>query len=91
MMILKVCDILLSKYQVHIFVVILYYAYMQFKMNKKLEVQTHICGGKFVLLDYKYSALEKSLKELKEKDVREKEAKQNNGNGIGRQAELFNG
>jgi len=65
MELLKVCSVLLSKYQMHLFSVMLYYAYMQFKINKKLAVQTQICNGKFVLQDYKYTELEKALETLR--------------------------
>ena len=73
MEILKVCNILLSKYQMHLFSVMLYYAYMQFKILKKLEVQTQECKGKFDLQEYKYSELEKAITLIREaKSAREK-------------------
>jgi len=51
----------------HLFTVVLYYAYMQFKIYKKLAVQTQICNGKFVLQEYKLSEINKEIKVLKER------------------------
>ena len=61
MMVIKVFDLLLSKYQIHIFIVVLYYAYMQFKINKRLEVQTATCNGRFNVIDLKIKEVEKDI------------------------------
>jgi hypothetical protein len=81
MMIMKVFDVLLAKYQIHIFIVVLYYAYMQFKINKRLEVQTAVCNGRFNLIDLK-------IKEA-EKDIANGRKESEQINGIRRKTELF--
>ena len=60
-------DLLFAKYQLHIFVVILVFAYQQFKTNKRLEVQTAKCEGRFVLQDYKIQEVKEDLKSQTEK------------------------
>ena len=60
-MILKVCESLLVNYQAHIFVVIFYYAFMQFKINKRLEVQIVKCDGRFNVVDLKIKEVEKDI------------------------------
>lgn len=59
MELLKVADILLSKYQLHTFTVIVYYAFMQFKLNKRIEVQIAKCDGRFNLQELKLDMLRK--------------------------------
>jgi hypothetical protein len=61
MTILKIGETLLVNYQAHIFIVILYYAFMQFKINKRLEVQTAICTGRFNVIDLKIKEVEKDI------------------------------
>ena len=61
MMIIKVFDVLLAKYQIHIFIVVLYYAFMQFRINKRLEVQTATCNGRFNVIDLKIKEVEKDI------------------------------
>ena len=55
MNILKVVNLLLVKYQLHLFTVVLYYAFMQFKINKRLEVQITKCNGRFNIAELKQS------------------------------------
>jgi hypothetical protein len=75
MELIKIGKELLSTYQMHIFSLMFYYTYMQFKILKKLEVQTHICNGKFTLQDYKHTEIENALKVLMEaeRDRKKKE------------------
>ena len=61
MMIIKVFDVLLAKYQIHILIVVLYYAFMQFIINKRLEVQTATCNGRFNVIDLKIKEVEKDI------------------------------
>jgi len=67
MMVIKLCEVLLVKYQVHIFGVVLYYAFMQFKINKRLEVQTAICSGRFNVIDLRIKEVEKDIANDREK------------------------
>lgn len=74
MEILKICNILISQYQLHIFTVVLYYAYQQFKINKRIEVQIQKCNGRFNLQEYKYDELIKALEKQKEKHAERTDA-----------------
>lgn len=60
-------ELLFAKYQLHIFVVILVFAFQQFKTNKRLEVQVTECKGRFKLQEYKIQEVKEDLKSQTEK------------------------
>lgn len=59
MEIIKVAEKIFGTYQLHLFSVMLYYAYMQFKINKRLEVQVARCEGRFDVINYRMEDIEK--------------------------------
>jgi len=66
MMILKACETIFGQYQMHIFAVVLYFAIMQFKINKRLEVQMAKCDGRFNVMAVKIAELNKDVAENKQ-------------------------
>ena len=80
MMVLKLCETLLVNYQAHIFLVILYYAYQQFKINKRLEVQIVKCDGRFNVIDLKIKEVEKDIEHDRNK-TNGKQTNQHAGTG----------
>ena len=63
---IKVFETVFSGYQMHIFAVVIYYAFQQFKMNKRIEVQIAKCSGRYEIIDLKLKNNRRDTTEIKE-------------------------